>query len=327
LSVACAVSSGAIGNRELVAIPDFQTLMLPLLRAASDGIEHTGRGVTEQLADQFELSPEERDELLPSGRQRRFSNRVAWAVGYLKQSGLVSSPGRGRFEITPAGMELLDSPPARITIRFLSDRYPSFREFRSRAGKAGPPTDSGSEDGGGGDDTPEELMESAARTLQAALERDVLERVKDASPAFFEQLVLRLLVAMGYGGGLEVRGEHLGRGGDDGVDGVIMEDTLGLERIYLQAKRYRDQPIGRPGIQGFAGSLEGQRAQKGVFITTSQFSRDAQEYVGRIAKRIVLIDGRSLARLMIEHGVGVTSLKTYSVLGIDESFFDEPLGA
>jgi restriction system protein len=310
-----------------MAVPDFQTLMLPVLQLAHDGSEHSVRQATDQLADHFQLTADERDELLPSGRQRRFSNRVAWAVGYLKQAGLLASPSRGHYRIAPAGLELLVAPPSRITIRFLSDRYPSFREFRSRAGKGGPKTDGAGADEGGGDETPEELMESAARTLQAALERDVLERVKDASPAFFEQLVLRLLVAMGYGGGLEERGEHLGRGGDEGVDGVIKEDMLGLERIYLQAKKYRDQPVGRPGIQGFAGSLEGQRAQKGVFITTSHFTRDAEEYVGRIAKRIVLIDGRNLARLMIEHGVGVTSLKNYNVLGIDESFFDEPLGS
>ena len=307
-------------------VPDFQTLMLPVLVLAGDGADHSVREATAHLAARFELTGEERDELLPSGRQRRFSNRVAWAVGYLKQAGLLASPARGQFKVSQEGLELLKAPPDRITIRFLSDRYPSFREFRARAGKLSSPKTGGPAEGGD-DETPEELMESAARTLQAALERDVLERVKGASPAFFEQLVLRLLVAMGYGGGLEDRGEHLGRGGDEGVDGVINEDMLGLERIYLQAKKYTDQTVGRPGIQGFAGSLEGQRAQKGVFITTSHFTRDAEDYVGRIAKRIVLINGRDLARLMIEHGVGVTSLKTYSILGIDDSFFDEPLGS
>ncbi len=306
-------------------IPDFQTVMLPLLRFAADGGQRSVSDARDHLAVHFSLSDEEREQRLPSGRQRTFDNRVAWAVSYLKQAGLLSSPARARFAITQSGRDVLTAPPERITIAFLSDLSPEFREFRT-ARREGQAKDSADNDVSGDTDTPEELLEKADKTLRRALEGELLQRVKHASPAFFEQIVLRLLVAMGYGGSLSDAAEHLGRSGDDGVDGVINEDKLGLDVVHVQAKRWADSPVRRPDVQSFAGSLEGQRSRKGVFITTSHFTSDARQYVGRIEKRIVLIDGAELVRLMIEHGVGVEEVHSYHVLRLDETFFDESTG-
>lgn len=312
-----------------MAIPDFQTIMLPLLRLSADGGEHSVREATEKLATEFGLTDAEREQLVPSGQQRTFSNRVSWAVSYLKQASLLESPGRGLFRIGEAGRNLLASPPDRITIRYLSEHFPAFQEFRARAikGKVRPDAPQGAHVLEEDERTPEERLDEADRTLRTALEREILDRVKQVTPAFFERVVLNLLTAMGYGGSVSEAAAHLGRSGDDGVDGVIKEDKLGLDVVYVQAKRWADQPVRRPDVQAFAGSLEGQRARKGVFITTSHFTADAKEYVGRIEKRIVLIDGNELARLMIEYGVGVTEVKTYSLLRMDEAFFDEGLDA
>jgi restriction system protein len=312
-----------------MSIPDFQTIMLPLLRYAADGDEHRVRDGVDALADHFNLTAAEREQLVPSGQQRTFSNRVTWAVSYLKQAKLLDSPARGQFRITHQGATLLASPPERITIAFLSDLSPEFREFREaavagtrrrqRAQVVALPTIPR----GGDEQTPEEQMEAADQTLRRALEHDLLERVKASSPEFFERIVLHLLVAMGYGGSLVDAAEHLGRSGDDGVDGVINEDRLGLDVVHVQAKRWAESPVRRPDVQAFTGSLEGQRSRKGVLITTSHFTRDALEYVDRIEKRIVLIDGEELARLMIDHRVGVSELRAYSVLRLDEAFFEE----
>lgn len=303
-----------------MAIPDFQTLMLPLLKVTSTHAEIAVQDARNVLADEFALTDEEREQLLPSGRQRTFSNRVAWAAVYLAQAGLLSRPARGRVQITTEGRAVLAAPPDRITIRFL-EQYPAFKEFRTRPSKR-EPTD-GPSPGDEEDQTPEERLEAADHALTLALERELLDRVKSVTPAFFERLVLDLLIRMGYGVAGGDAGQHLGRSGDDGVDGVIREDKLGLDVVYLQAKRWGDQPVRRPDVQAFTGSLEGQRARKGVFITTSHFTSDAHEYVGRIEKRIVLIDGKQLARLMIENGVGVTTIKTYDLQRLDETFFDE----
>lgn len=305
-----------------MAIPDFQSIMLPLLRLAGDGQVWLTHDARDRLADEFGLSDDEREQLLPSGTQRTFANRVAWAISYLKQARLVDSAGRSKFQITDRGRAALASPPTRITIRYLMDNFPEFREFKERSKpKAGPTSPSG--DGSEEQETPEERFQSAEHTLRRALEIELLDRIKQVTPTFFEQIVLKLLTAMGYGGSVEEAAAHLGRGGDDGVDGVINEDKLGLDVVYVQAKRYQDQTVGRPAVQGFAGSLEGQRARKGVFITTSQFSPEAREFVKRIEKRIVLIDGQELARLMIEHNVGVTEVRRYSLLRLDETFFEE----
>jgi len=305
-----------------MAIPDFQSIMLPLLRLAGDGHVWLTHDARDRLADEFRLTDNEREQLLPSGTQRTFANRVAWAVSYLKQAQLVGSAGRSKFQITDRGRAALATPPTRITIRYLMDNFPEFREFKERskpkAGRTSAPGD-GSEE----QETPEERFQSAEHTLRRALEIELLDRIKQVTPTFFEQIVLKLLTAMGYGGSVEEAAAHLGRGGDEGVDGVINEDKLGLDVVYVQAKRYQDQTVGRPAVQGFAGSLEGQRARKGVFITTSQFSPEAREFVKRIEKRIVLIDGQELARLMIEHNVGVTEVRRYSLLRLDETFFEE----
>jgi restriction system protein len=306
-----------------MAIPDYQTVMLPLLRYAGDGVAHTLREAVDSLAAEFRLTPDERSHLLPSGTQATFTNRVGWAQSYMKQAGLIESPKRGQFQITEEGQRALASNPSRIDVRFL-ERYPSFQQFRARAGTRkrrtvdAPPIRAGTDD-----QTPEEQIEGADQTIRAKLERDLLDRVKTASPTFFERIVLQLLVAMGYGGSLTDAAEHLGRSGDDGVDGVINEDRLGLDVVHVQAKRWAEAPVRRPDVQSFAGSLEGQRSRKGVFITTSHFTRDALEYVSRIEKRIVLIDGEELARLMIDHRVGVSELRTYSVLRLDDTYFDE----
>lgn len=304
-----------------MAIPDFQTLMLPLLQLAGDGAVWPTEEARKQLAVTFNLTGEEQEQLLPSGRQRTFANRVAWAVSYLKQATMLESAGRARFRITEAGRKVLAAPPDRITIRYLAERFPEFQEFRARSAKPRPKPQPGpvSDD----EETPEERLQSAEQSLRGALEIELLERLKQVSPAFFEQIVLDLLTAMGYGGSAGAAAERLGRSGDDGVDGVINEDKLGLDVVYVQAKRYMDQTVGRPDVQAFAGSLEGQRARKGVFITTSFFTSDARSFVQRIEKRIVLIDGPQLARLMTEHRVGVTAVRQYSLLRLDETFFEE----
>jgi restriction system protein len=304
-----------------MAVPDFQSIMLPLLQALQDGQTHRYADVAEHLAGQFQLTESERVELLPSG-QRRFLNRVAWARTYLAKAGLLESSGRGSIQITDAGRSLLAERPQRIDIRLLS-RYPDFVAFRERT--AQPVRKNGGstpEEGGGSTETPQELIERASRQLQATLAEELLATIKAQSPGFFEKLVLQLLVRMGYGGSLEDAGRVVGQTGDGGIDGVIKEDKLGLDMIYIQAKKW-DSTVGRPVVQGFAGSLDGYQARKGVFITTGTFSRDAQDYVDRIDKRIVLIDGPMLAQLLIEHDVGVTVTSSLQIKRLDSDYFSE----
>lgn len=311
-----------------MAIPDFQTLMLPVLRYMGDGARHSPREAIAALADQLGLSDDERAQRLQSGPTGVFANRVGWAVSYLKHAAVLASPERGRYVVTDRGRDILKSPPERITIAYLAEHSPEFREFRATAGtrrkivmkaewRQGDPAEPEDQR------TPEEQIDAAERELRAALERDLLDRVKASSPDFFERIVLQLLLGMGYGGSLADAGQQLGRTGDDGVDGVIKEDPLGLDVVHLQAKRWIDKPVSRPDVQSFAGSLEGQRSRKGVFITTSKFTADAKEFVHRIDKRIVLIDGQELARLMIDHGVGVTEVRSFSLLRINDAYFEE----
>jgi restriction system protein len=302
-----------------MAIPDFQSITLPLLRIAGDGGEHQLGPTVGQLADLFELDDEERHEMLPSGRQSRFANRVGWAKTYLTKAGLLHSERRGSFTVTDEGRKVLSRPPTRIDIPFLL-QYPGVAEFRT-PGPTGVDEPRVDERAG----TPEELIEAAHQELQTSLATDLLEQVKTRSFRFFESLVVDLLVRMGYGGSRSEAGQRIGRTGDGGVDGVINEDKLGLDVVYLQAKRWADKPVRRPDIQAFAGSLEGFRARKGVFITTSRFTDDALDYVRYIEKRIVLIDGERLTRLMIEYGVGVAEIANYSVkrIALDElDYFD-----
>lgn len=307
-----------------MAVPSYEALMLPFLRQIADGGEHQLRELRERLVSEFKLTPTERSERLPSGRQTYFDNRVGWAKTYLEKAGLVSSVKRGAYKITDHGKKVLAEGPERIDKAYLA-RFESFRRFLETPGEGdvgasavGVPVaapDSAS---------PEEQLEVAYRKLRAKVEADVLEAVRAASPQFFETLVVELLVKMGYGGTLSDAGEALGRTGDGGIDGVIKEDHLGLEAGYVQAKRWTtEKNVGRPDVQGFAGSLLGRRGRKGVFITTSGFSPEAREYVTQIESKIVLIDGPTLAALMVDMGVGVTTVSTFEVKRVDTDYFSE----
>ena len=302
-----------------MAIPDYQSIMLPLLKCVSDGKEHSFREAIDQLADSFGLTPEERKELLPSGQQALFDNRVGWARTYLKKAGLLESTAWGKFCITKRGLEVLKSKPTHIDVKFLR-QFPEFVEFQRPTRKQYPDKTVIVEEEK--PDTPEEMLESSYQSLWRTLSQDLLERIKMCSPRFFEKLVVDLLVAMGYGGTRKDAGEAVGRAGDGGIDGIIKEDKLGFDVVYVQAKRW-EGTVGRPIVQAFAGSLEGLKARKGVLITTSQFSPDAKEYVNRIEKKIVLIDGEQLAQLMIEHGIGTTQVATYDIKKVDLDYFDE----
>lgn len=302
-----------------MAIPDFQSLMVPLLRLAADEDEHTLAGSVDALAAEFSLTPTELAQMNSAGRSRTFYNRVAWASTYLRAALLLASTGRGRFKITVRGSSVLAKDPKRIDIPYLM-QFPEFKASRDGSGKpygvAGPvPT--------AAEQTPEEVFEASYQSIRAALEQDLLARVKAASPAFFEQLVVDLLVAMGYGGSQADAGKAIGQSGDGGIDGVIKEDRLGLDSIYLQAKRWEGN-VGRPVVQAFVGSLAGQHARRGVLITTSDFSGEARKYVEGIEQRIILIDGAELARLMFEFGVGVTPVgAAYVLKRVDLDFFPD----
>lgn len=297
--------------------------MLPVLRQASAS-EVRISNVVEQLANEFSLTSEERSHLLPSGRQTTFANRVHWAKSYLGKAGLVELTRRAHFQITQRGREVLLHPPERIDIKFLT-RFAEFRDFREAqdvepeiGSVTRPPVDPAASL------TPDEVMRAAGRQLEAALAAELLERVAVGSPAFFESLVVRLLIAMGYGGSVtELDKALVGRSGDGGVDGVIDQDPLGLDRIYVQAKRYSaDNHVGASAIRDFFGSLDRFKASKGLFVTTSAFSSGARETSEMLSKRIVLIDGPQLARLMIRHDVGCRVEEALTIKKLDEEFFD-----
>lgn len=306
-------------------IPDYQTLMLPVLRLADEG-EQKVADVVDRIADDFNLSEEERQTLLPSGRQRVLHNRIHWAKFYMTKAGLLASPGRGRFVATQAGKDLLATKPAQIDVSTLM-KLPAFREFyKSEASTASAPSESDMPNGLAKPQatTPEEQIEAAYQALQASLRADLLDRIGKNNPAFFEQLIVDLLVAMGYGGSHKDAAKQLGRSGDGGVDGVINEDRLGLDRVYVQAKRYAaGNSVGRPDVQAFVGSLVGLGATKGVFVTTSTFSAQAREFVKHLSQRVVLLDGANLADLMIEHGIGVRTSRAIEFKRLDEDFFAE----
>jgi restriction system protein len=303
-----------------VPIPDYQTLMLPLLRFAADGNDHTTREAVEALATEFELTPAERNELLASGQQAIFNNRVGWANSYLKKAGLLTSPRRGALRITARGKQVLGENPARIDIKLL-ERFPEFIEFRdtSRNNRETTTTESVAI---ATEQTPEEALELAHQRLRLSLAQDILSRILSCSPTFFERLVVELLVKMGYGGSRRDAGERIGQSGDGGIDGIIKEDRLGLDTIYIQAKRWQGS-VGRPEIQKFVGALQGQRAKKGVFITTSSYTAEAIDYASRVDTKVVLIDGKLLANLMIDFDVGVSVSASYIVKRIDSDYFEE----
>ncbi|MBM4006463.1 MAG: restriction endonuclease [Planctomycetes bacterium] len=301
-------------------VPDFQSFLLPVLQAASDGEVHSLAETRERIATQFGLTPEDRAELLPSGRQARFDNRVAWAKSYLQQAALITSPRRAHFAITPRGKELLATKPERLTIEIL-EQYPEFKTFRDGSGDSSG-AGAGASEPAKATETPEEVLELAYSRIRADLAADVLNRVKQAPPTFFESLVVDLLLKMGYGRNRAEAGRAIGASGDEGIDGIISEDRLGLDVIYVQAKRW-DNTVGRPDIQKFVGALSGKRARKGVFITTSAFSAEAVDYVTRIDPRVVLIDGKQLAEYMIDHNLGVSTKSTFELKRVDTDFFSE----
>jgi restriction system protein len=301
-------------------IPDFQTLMRPLLQLASDGREHSIRDARETLANQFSLSPEEKSELLPSGRQPIFDNRVAWAKSYLQQAGIFKPTRRAHFQITERGQQVLSENPPRIDVGYL-ERFPEFVEFRSGQKTNAPELPTAILEAQV-QATPEETLEAAYQRIRNELATELLKRVKESAPEFFERLVVELLVNMGYGGSRRDAGKALGGSGDEGIDGIINEDRLGLDMIYLQAKRWTGT-VGRPEIQKFVGALHGKRAKKGVFITTGTFSSEAEDYASHIDPKVVLIDGNQLAELMIDFNIGVTKFSTYEIKRIDSDYFGE----
>jgi restriction system protein len=299
-------------------IPDYQSIMLPLLQFASDGKEHSLRETIEALADQFELTDQEKTELLPSGQQATFDNRVGWARTYLKKAGLLRSTRRGYYQIAERGERVLEENPAAINTAYLR-QFPEFVQFQSPkrvkvGGAEAEPFDDTR--------TPEEEIETAYQRVRQDLAAELLQTIKDHSPAFFERVVIDLLVKMGYGGTRRDAGEAIGRSGDGGIDGIIKEDRLGLDIVYIQAKRW-ENTVGRPEIQKFAGALQGQRARKGIFITTSTFSQTARDYVSRIDSKIVLIDGETLAQLMIDYNIGAAPIASYEIKRIDSDYFTE----
>jgi len=301
-----------------MAIPDYQTLMLPLLQILSDGEEHLLRETVQELADKFSLSDEERGQLLPSGVSTVIGSRVGWARTYLQKAGLIEPKRRGCFQISPRGRSVLKKKPPQIDVEFLR-QYPEFLEFQStkREKERGL-----AELGANNEATPEESLDSAYQKLRVDLETDLLERIKGVTPSFFERLVIDVLVKMGYGGSREDAGKAIGRSGDGGIDGIIKEDRLGLDFIFIQAKRW-DGSVGRPEIQRFAGALQGHRARKGVFITTSSFTKEAEEFSKSIDTKIVLINGPQLAKLMIDLNVGVSTKGSYEIKKIDSDYFEE----
>ena len=302
-----------------MAIPDYQTCMLPFLRHLADGQEHSLRDAEEALAAHFRLSAAERAELLPSGQQGVFKNRIGWARTYLKKAALLASPKRAVFQITDRGLKTLSTEPVKLDVKYL-EQFPEFVQFRevSKPGNAS----NNVVEAAPATNTPEEAIERAHQGLREQLMAELLNRILGCSPTFFEQLVVELLVKMGYGGSRRDAGERIGQSGDGGIDGIIKEDRLGLDTIFIQAKRWQGS-VGRPEIQKFVGALQGQRAKKGVFITTSSYTADAADYATRIDTKVVLIDGQQLAGLMIDFDVGVASAASYVVKRIDSDYFEE----
>jgi restriction system protein len=292
-----------------MAIPDYESLMLPALKLYADGEEHSSREIIETLALELSVTEEERKEMLPSGQQEIFDNRVGWARSYIKKAGLIETTRRGYNRISARGKDVLAENPKTIDLKYLFHITPS-------------PSSHGESVSDRVRKTPEESLELAYQELRSTLAAELLQRLKACSPTFFERLVVEVIVKMGYGGSRQDAGKALGHSGDGGIDGIIKEDKLGLDAIYIQAKRW-ENTVGRPEIQKFVGALTGQRARKGLFITTAGFSADALDYVSRIDTKVVLIDGKTLAQLMIDHTVGVSPVATYDLCKIDTDYFTE----
>lgn len=305
-----------------MAIPDYQSVMLPLLNLTADGNEYRFRDAISKLADKFGLSDDERKETLPSGGLI-FDNRVGWARTYLKKAGLLCYPKRLFIQITERGRNVLSEKPKSIDVKLLR-RFPEFMDFQApkKLGKEESAVDLQDDSS----ETPEELLASGYLKLRKQLESDLLDRVKSCTPEFFERMVVRLLTTMGYGGSLADAGKAIGKSGDGGIDGVIKEDKLGLDLLFIQAKKWEDAIVGRPEIQKFVGALYGRKAKKGIFITTSGFSKDAKGYAEGLDSRVILIDGRQLAELMFDYGIGVSTANNYVVKKVDSDFFEDEVG-
>lgn len=297
-------------------IPDYQTCMLPLLKYAEDKNEHKFSDAVEYLSDEFALTKEERKELLPSKTQDVITNRIGWARTYLKKAGLLEDTRRGYFKITERGLSVLSENLEKLSTKYLQkfDEFIAFREKHTEK-------DTSSEMELTIEATPEEMLETGFAKLSENLIDDLLAKIGESSPSFFEHLVVDLLVHMGYGGSFSEAAQVVGKSGDEGIDGIIKEDKLGLDTIYIQAKRWKGV-VGRPEIQKFAGALLGQKASKGVFITTSSFTKEAEEYVSSVDRKVVLIDGTKLATLMIEHNVGISTVRTFEIKRIDSDYFE-----
>lgn len=296
--------------------------MLPLLNYASDGHEKNIREAITTLSDQFKLSDVERQQLVPSGKQNLIDNRVHWARTFLAKAGAIRKTRRAHFEITDRGRQLLATHPSRIDVKTLR-QFPEFRDFQSSKNSGDELQPASSETSDVVPVTPEEAISRAEKDINRDLGAQLIERIGEMTPSFFEQLVIDLIVAMGYGGSREIVAQRIGKSGDEGIDGVVNEDPLGLDIVYIQAKRYKaENVIGRERIQQFSGALVGQGATKGVFVTTSSFSRGAIEYAHRVPQRIILIDGNELANLMIRYGVGVRTERTVQIKRLDADYFD-----
>jgi restriction system protein len=302
-------------------IPDFQTIMLPFLTIIDDGEEHTTRETNQKLAEYFKLTETELNEYLPSGSQKTFPNRVAWTKSYLKMAGLIESTKRSSFKITESGRKLLDTKPTVVNLKTLKS-IPAFQEKNGNIKSNDSTSNNNENEDVTSDATPEEILENSYITLRKNLSQELLIRIKSASPSFFESLVVELLVKMGYGGSIKDAGRSIGRSGDEGIDGIIKEDKLGLDVIYIQAKRW-ENVVGRPEIQKFVGALAGQGAKKGVFITTSRFTSDAKGYQPKNETKIVLIDGEHLAELMIDYNIAVSTVNTFEIKRIDNDYFGD----
>ncbi len=299
-------------------IPDYQTLMLPFLEAISDGKEYKLNDIVEKLAFKFNLTAKERAELLPSGQTFLFGNRVGWARTYLKKSGIIESPKRGTVAITKRGKDVLADKPRNIDVKFLK-RFPEFLDFQSLKKEDETHSHGRVEKN---EETPEELIESGYLRIRKSLEQEILSKLKIVHPAFFEKIVVELLVKMGYGGSIAEAGKATKYSNDEGIDGIIKEDKLGLDVIYIQAKRW-EGVVGRPELHKFVGALAGQGAKKGIFITTSSFTKDAEQYIPKNDTKIVLIDGEQLAQYMIDYNLGVSVQNTYEIKKIDFDYFEE----
>ncbi|RHW35932.1 restriction endonuclease [Lysinibacillus yapensis] len=303
-----------------MAVPGYQDFMYPFLKQLEDGQVYKLQDLYVLLANHFNLTDEEVAEKLPSGKQTILNNRIGWARTYLNKAGLIQVVSRGVFKITEEGLSVLNNPDVtRIDRKFLT-RYENFNEFiNNQSEDKKTPKASVDEE-----QTPRELIGYNYTVLKNELQELLLDKILECSPIFFEGLIVDLIVAMGYGGSVNDAGRAIGKSGDEGIDGIIKEDVLGLDMIYLQAKRWKvDSTVSRPDIQAFVGSLVGKKASKGIFITTAKFSKEARLYASSIDKRVILIDGQELTDLMFKYNVGVSNVEVYTIKKIDLDFFEE----